>query len=1175
MIARQLDDSFRGFTYSTLADADPERRRVRDAHDAAIDNVFNASDVGLNLDRMSLALVSGEAARALQILKETPKVDARALEARKPGTMRLEIQNVKPNVQDLGRVIVRDGRDEARSDRRGDVGVAPQVVSVNDAPREAGFSFDDDDDELAHIDVDEIVKQRQRPIGAMAAPARETSRVGTMVSQGLGATRSVPKSVETRTPTPALTSASQAPPLDGSGADWICEHGALLRECPHRAAHAQALRPVLEHLVFQLEDDDVSLKNSDRKLLQHQRNEAETIVRACSGALATSAPASASQVHYGRQEYQTAPPVGNAMGAPASYRSNVSSSYAAATPMNYSSAKAPPAQNFNELASWADDDFQFDDALQIDQERPVIPMNGIGMVNASANIQPVNCQINCGDAQEWGRSDYPWSNLCQNTLKNTFNAKSFRGLQLQTINATMAGRDCLVLMPTGGGKSLCYQLPAVIKPGITVVISPLISLIQDQLYHLAEMHIPATVLSAAKDSDNAIYEDLNLATPELRLLYVTPEKVVRSGKLKNALQRLYDRGMLNRFVLDEAHCISAWGHDFRKDYTELRGLKYLFPTTPIMCLTATATRRVQDDIVHQLNLPKCLRFFDTFNRTNLTYEVHSKVKGKQMANLIKDLIVERGLVKNSRVQSGIVYCFSQNDCDILASALSKSDNTVGDKQRFPKGLRALPYHAGLAESVRKKNQEEWGRDKAQIICATVAFGMGINKPNVRFVFHHSMPKSLEAYHQESGRAGRDGEHGLCILFYSWGDASKARSMLIDSSRRERSAPAVLTNNLDSLNTMVSYCENLADCRRTQLMGHFDERFNRSQCRGMCDSCQAIARGVKFEPVDVTNYALGILNITRATPEGIGIGLLVDVFRGSSAKAVTQKQYNRLPGFGSGKTMDKSEAERLTRAMVLRGYLSERSVRSENGGPFATTVTTVHFNKERAQRLQNGQEVFTLPFEKKQTSNRKTPVPTVVTMPHVGTQPGTQPNVDDFLDDSLNPGAVAGKRREEDICQRVFDALLEWRERTADALNLKDGRGMGEGQQPPIDLNVVCSTGLMDKLKVERPRSKDAVDAFSQKLENARERTMLKNYSSMGMIDVIKQAVECAEKDIPNPYLENSRKDEEFNEDEYQEDYGDDVLHRRKSLRLSQGAAPSGEASPAWKKARRTSETNSM
>jgi RecQ family ATP-dependent DNA helicase len=1158
----------RGFTYSLTHD----RARARAAG--------TTNNVGLDVDLMHglLRSTSGaggedEASRALEILNaRAVDVDDATLAMMVPGARRA---SVKPSRFEKALMMpmtagppmmatMYDGGDGVRARSAAPTSRADHAMAVNNE----GLAFDDDDDdELAHIDVDEIVKQRQRPVEAAPAPVA----MAMMPMAASAPARVAPE------PSRVTMGNGQAPPLDGSGADWLCEHGASLRECPNRAAHVDALRPVLDHLVFQLEDDDVVLKNSDRKLLQRQRVEAETIVRVCTGANRPSIPAMPSQMNYSGQEYRPIPNMGNAMGtnmsasAPMTRQFSEPSSYAAGPPMNerYSFATGAQAQNLNEFASWDQDDFQIDDA------QPVIPMNGIGTVNASANIKPMECQIKCGDAAEWGRSDYQWSNLCQTTLRNTFNARDFRGLQLQTINATMAGKDCLVLMPTGGGKSLCYQLPAVIKPGITVVISPLISLIQDQLHHLGEMQIPATVLSAAKESDDVIYQDLNSATPELRLLYVTPEKVVRSGKLKSTLQRLYDRGMLSRFVLDEAHCISSWGHDFRKDYTELRGLKYLFPTTPIMCLTATATRRVQDDIVHQLNLPKCLRFFDTFNRTNLTYLVQPKLKGKQMVRTIKDLILKHGLVKNGRVQSGIVYCFSQIDCENLAQQLSKMDRDMGDYKNFPRRLSAKPYHAGLSNSERKRNQEMWARDEVQIICATVAFGMGINKPNVRFVFHHSMPKSLEAYHQESGRAGRDGEHGLCILFYSWGDASKARSMIIDSSRRERAHPAVLTNNLESLNTMVSYCENLADCRRTQLMGHFDERFDRAQCRGMCDSCQAIARGVKFEPVDVTNYALGLLNITKATPEGIGMGLLVDVFRGSAAKAVTQKQYNRLPGYGSGKALDKSEAERLARAMVLRGYLTERSVRSENGGPFATTVTTVHFNKDRAQRMQNGQEVFTMPFEKKESSNRKAPVPTVVQMPAIGTQPGTQPNVDDFLEDFLNPEAVAGKRKEEEMCQRVFDALFEWRSRTVDVLNMKDGRGLGEGQLAPIDVNTVCSTGLMDKLKVERPCSKEAIDAFSQKLENARERTMLKNYGMAGMIDVIKQAVDCGEKDIPNPYLEENRKQEEADEEGYQPDLFDDsLMHRRKSMRLSQEVAePSDNPSPAWTKARRDSSSH--
>ena len=1095
--------------------------------------------------------------RGLQSVIDFLKTPYARLNLPDPGTRRSSVRDGKSGNETIRERVLVPARANVETGK-GNVGEKSAPISVANSTADELMFDDDDDDIMADIDVEQVMMhKRSGSLNAVNSSVTVSLQMAPIPARQAmtPAPMSAPRArvlEQSRAPPSGPSISCQAPPLNGSGADWRCEHGVPLHACSHRASHIEKLRPVLANIVFQLEDDDVALKNSDRKVLVYQRMEAETIIRVCEDGSRNSFHPSAPMMSH------SMPVDGSRMiEAP---RHQVPPQYGAPSTSAWT---APPAgDDPNDFPGWNDDLPIGDDV--------VIPMNGIGAVNVGSNVVVNDCQMKGGDAKDWGHTNFQWSKLCEQTLRNTFNAKSFRSLQLLAVNATMAARDCLVLMPTGGGKSLCYQLPAVVKPGITVVISPLISLIQDQLHHLSEMGIPATVLSAAKDSDNTIYDDLRSPTPELRLLYVTPEKVVRSGKLKTALQRLYERGMLNRFVLDEAHCISAWGHDFRKDYTELRGLKHLFPTTPIMCLTATATRRVQDDIVRQLNLPKCLRFFDTFNRTNLTYEVHPKLKGKQMVNEIKNLIVSRKLMRNNRVQCGIIYCFSQADCEKIATELNKIDRSVGDRERFPKRLRAVPYHAGLADNVRKKHQEMWQRDEVNIICATVAFGMGINKPNVRFVFHHSMPKSLEAYHQESGRAGRDGDHGLCILFYSWGDASKARSMLIDSARRERAQPAVLQNNLESLNTMVSYCENLADCRRTQLMAHFDERFERSHCRGMCDSCHAIANGVKFEQTDITEYARGIINIVKSTPEGIGIGLLVDVFRGSSAKTVTQKQYNRLPGYGSGKGLDKSESERIARAMVLRGFLSEKTVRSEGAGPFATTVTTIHYERHRCEPIQQGRERFSMAFTKRRASaGKKVPVTTTViigTQP--STQPGTQSDVDGFLADMLNPNALEDNQKEQDMRNAVFAALTSWRKRMAHARELKTGK--------PVSLDVAFPPNLLQLLQKVRPRTADDMKKFIESgVDKANERTAIKK-NNAEVLTVIKQAVECMEKGIPNPYVEDDNREE----DEIEEDLDVYVneLPRMSQRRSSQQPAHSEllnavDPSPAWKKARRDSDVD--
>ena len=594
--------------------------------------------------------------------------------------------------------------------------------------------------------------------------------------------------------------------------------------------------------------------------------------------------------------------------------------------------------------------------------------------DAAASIPEVRCEFVDHAIEQWNKETFPWSRTLRAELRNTFNARDFRGMQLATINCTLSGNDCLVLMPTGGGKSLCYQLPALVADGVTVVVSPLVSLIQDQLHHLGEMGIPAAVLGSAETEgaaqQNETYDRLHRQpAPDLKLLYLTPEKVARSGKLMSALERLHGRGMLARIVIDEVHCISSWGHDFRKDYKALRILKNQFPSVPVIGLTATATKRVQDDCVRQLGLARCVRFFQSFNRTNIMYDVVPK--GKSVVDDMLAAIGERHVGRQGRVASGIVYCFSQKDCETIAERLNKE--MLKDKRRFRKPPAcarepfALPYHAGIETVERESNQQKWSDGKVPIICATVAFGMGINKPDVRFVFHHSIPKSLEAYHQESGRAGRDGEHSHCTLFYSYGDAQKAKAMLTDSAKKDGAPRAQLESNLDALNSLVAYCENASECRRTLLLRHFNETFDEAQCRGKCDVCAAKVKGAMFEERDVTAAAAAAARLLMGTASARGpacsMSVLADAFRGSRAAEILKRKYDRLDGYGGAKSanMKTAEVHRLLRAMVMRGFFFEKSVRSDKG-LYSALTHSVCADVGRCQDLFTGRATVSLSFQ---------------------------------------------------------------------------------------------------------------------------------------------------------------------------------------------------------------------
>ncbi|KAK8967535.1 ATP-dependent DNA helicase Q-like 1 [Platanthera guangdongensis] len=402
-----------------------------------------------------------------------------------------------------------------------------------------------------------------------------------------------------------------------------------------------------------------------------------------------------------------------------------------------------------------------------------------------------------------------------------FGNKTFRPLQHQACKAAVENRDCFVLMPTGGGKSLCYQLPATLHPGITVVICPLLSLIQDQIFTLnVKYGIPATFLNSQQTSSQslAVIQELRKERPTCKLLYVTPERIAGNMSFMDILRCLHQKGLLARFVIDEAHCVSQWGHDFRPDYRGLCCLKQNFPGVPMMALTATATHSVRKDILSALKIPGALVLETSFDRPKLKYEVVGKCRDslKQLGQLIKERFNNL---------CGIVYCLSKNECVDVSNYLNQKCK-----------IKTVHYHAGLAAHLRVNVQKKWQAGEVQVVCATVAFGMGIDKPDVRFVIHNSMSKSIESYYQESGRAGRDDLPAACVALYQKKDFSRIVCMLRGGNgfNKERFKTAML-----QARKMKEYCELKTECRRKMLLEHFGESLDRHCCKygsSPCDNC---------------------------------------------------------------------------------------------------------------------------------------------------------------------------------------------------------------------------------------------------------------------------------------------------------------------------------------------------